>query len=105
MNRIKSFFLFPVILNLFDGEFDHNVQTTGDLSAEMKVFYSDYLIDLADPELVHDQFGQKHPIPRNGGKVIEFRQYDPLPEMTTPRVEGSPPRSSSTAGTSPCPTS
>ena len=88
MNRIKSFFLFPVILDLFDGEFDHNVQTTGDLSAEMKVFYSDYLIDLAEPELVHDQFGQKHPIPRNGGKVIEFRQYDPLPEMTTPLVEG-----------------
>ena len=36
----------------------------------------------------HDQFGQKHPIPKNGGKVIEFRQYDPLPEQTTPLVEG-----------------
>ena len=58
------------------------------MSAEMKIFYSDYLIDLAEPELVHDQFGQKHPIPKNGGKVIEFRQYDPLPEQTTPLVEG-----------------
>ena len=78
------------MLTLFDGEFDYNTQTTGSdgLSAEMKVFYSDYLIDLAEPELVHDQFGQKHPIPKNGGKIIEFRQYDPLPEMTTPLVEG-----------------
>lgn len=33
--------------------------TTGnDLSAEMKTYYSDFLIDLAEPELVHDQFGQ-----------------------------------------------
>lgn len=63
--------------------------TTGnDLSAEMKTFYSDFLIDLAEPELVHDQFGQKHPIPANNGKTIEFRQYDPLPELTTPITEG-----------------
>ena len=63
--------------------------TTGnDLSAEMKTYYSDFLIDLAEPELVHDQFGQKHPIPANNGKTIEFRQYDPLPELTTPITEG-----------------
>ena len=88
--RIHDMILFPVILTLFDGDyqFDHNTQTTADLSAEMKVFYSDYLIDLAEPELVHDQFGQKHPIPKNGGKTIEFRQYDPLPEQTLPLVEG-----------------
>lgn len=90
MNRFQDLILLPVMLTLFDGEFDYNTQTTGSdgLSAEMKVFYSDYLIDLAEPELVHDQFGQKHPIPKNGGKNIEFRQYDPLPEMTTPLVEG-----------------
>ena len=40
------------------------------LSVEMKTFYSDYLIDLVGPMLVHDQFGQKHPIPKNGGKTI-----------------------------------
>ena len=63
--------------------------TTGnDLSGEMKVYYSDYLIDLAEAELVHDQFGQKHPIPKNGGKTIEFRKYDSLPKMLTPLSEG-----------------
>ena len=59
-----------------------------DLSPEMKTYYSDYLIDNATPKLVHDQFGQKHPIPKNGGKTIEFRKYNPLPKITTPIVEG-----------------
>ena len=67
-----------------------NTQTTGTstLSTEMKTFYSDYLIDNAVPKLVHDQFGQKHPIPKNGGKTIEFRKYSPLPKLTTALTEG-----------------
>lgn len=67
-----------------------NTQTTGTstLSDEMKIYYSDYLIDNAVPKLVHDQFGQKHPIPKNGGKTIEFRKYSPLPKLLTPLTEG-----------------
>lgn len=67
-----------------------NVQTTGTegLSAEMKTFYDMTLIDLAEPELVHAQFGQKRPIPKNGGKTIEFRQFSSLPKATTPLTEG-----------------
>lgn len=60
----------------------------GGLSAEMKTYYSDYLIDMAEPKLVHDQFGQKQPIPKGKGKTIEFRKYDPLPVLTTPLTEG-----------------
>lgn len=80
-----------VQLQLFDAAApspNTQVTTQDGLSAEMRTFYSDYLIDLAEPELVHDQFGQKHPIPKNGGKTIQFRQYDPLPEMTTALTEG-----------------
>lgn len=58
------------------------------LSVEMKTYYSDYLIDNATPKLVHDQFGQKHPIPKNGGKTIEFRKYSPLPKLLNPLTEG-----------------
>lgn len=56
-----------------------NLNKTGDsgLSAEMKTYYSDYIIDNASPELVHAQFGQKRTIPKNGGKTIEFRKYKP----------------------------
>lgn len=73
-----------------------NPQTTGlndksgynDLSPEMKTYYSKYLIANAEPELYHDQFGQKHPIPQNGGKNIEFRRYKSLGAATTPLTEG-----------------
>lgn len=86
MYKFKDYVLLPVVLNLFEGT--TNVTTDGGLSDEMKTFYSDYLIDMAEPELVHDQFGQKHPIPKNGGKTIEFRKYDPLPKALTPLTEG-----------------
>ena len=74
-------------LQLF-AELNTQTTATGTLSPEMKVFYSDYLIDNAVPKLVHDQFGQKHPIPKNGGKTIEFRKYSPLPKLLTPLTEG-----------------
>ncbi len=69
---------------------DANVNTTVStaLSNEMRTYYSDYLIDLAEPELVHDQFAQRHPIPRNGGKTIQFRRFDQLPEATEALTEG-----------------
>ena len=38
------------------------------MSVEMKTYYSDYLIDIAGPELVHDQFADTYDIPKNGGK-------------------------------------
>ena len=58
------------------------------LSAEMKTFYDMTLIDEATASLVHDQFGQKRPIPANGGKTIEFRKFAPLAKATTPLTEG-----------------
>ena len=79
--------LLPINLQLFA---DMNTQTTASagLSEEMKKFYSDYLIDMALPKLVHDQFAQKHPIPKAGGKTIQFRKYNPLGKMLTPLTEG-----------------
>ena len=70
--------------------FANTVQTTllDGLSAEMKTFYDMTLIDEAQAALVHDQFGQKRPIPKNGGKTIEFRKFAALAKATTPLVEG-----------------
>lgn len=65
-----------------------NPNTTTGLSAEMKTYYSDYLIDNAVPNLVHDQFGQKHPIPANGGKTINFRKFVPFNKASKPLTEG-----------------
>ena len=64
------------------------------LSAEMKTFYDMTLIDEAGPQLVHDQFGQKRPIPANGGKTIEFRKFSPLAKAMTPLTEGVTPSGS-----------
>ena len=62
---------------------------TGDaLSSEMKTFYDLTLIDEAGAILVHHQFGQKRPIPANGGRTIEFRKFSALPKATTPLTEG-----------------
>ena len=85
---MNDLILFPVNLILFDGDLNVNTTTDAGLSVEMKTYYSDYLIDLAEAQLVHDQFGQKHPIPQNGGKTIEFRQYNALPEQTSALTEG-----------------
>lgn len=70
--------------------FATTVQTTllADLSPENKTFYDMTLIDEASPELVHDQFAQKRPIPANGGKKIEFRKFASLPKALTPLTEG-----------------
>jgi N4-gp56 family major capsid protein len=83
---MKKLLLTAVILNLFDG--NTNVSADSGLSAEMKTYYSDFLIDMAEPLLIHDQFGQKVNIPKNGGKTIEFRKYNSLPKMLTPLTEG-----------------
>lgn len=71
-----------------------------DLSAEMKRFYDMTLIDEATANLVHDQFGQKRPIPANGGKTIEFRKFAPLAKATTPLQEGVTPTGKSLKVTS-----
>ena len=83
---------FTDILQLFA-----DVQTTllEGLSAEMKTFYDMTLIDEAAPALVHDQFGQKRPIPKNGGKMIEFRKFAPLTKALTPLTEGVTPQGKS----------
>lgn len=87
MNVIyNDLYLMPVVLNLFDAY--TNTTLDPGLSDEMKVYYSMRLINLAEPELIHDQFGQKHPIPKNSGKTIEFRKYDSLPKALVPLTEG-----------------
>jgi N4-gp56 family major capsid protein len=65
------------------------LNTTGnDLSPEMKTYYDMRLLDYAQAELVHDQFGQKRDIPKGSGKKIEFRAFSPLAKAMVPLTEG-----------------
>ena len=90
--NITKIVLFPMLADLFAGNLNTNVTTQAtsgsSLSVEMKTYYDKNLIDLAEPALVHDQFGQKRPIPQNGGKTIEFRKYSSLPKALTALTEG-----------------
>ncbi len=67
-----------------------NTQTTdsSDLSAEMKTFYSKDLIELAKANLVHAQFAEHKSLPRNGGKIIEWRKWSNFKKALKPLEEG-----------------
>lgn len=91
----KLIAMFPMLTALNLQLFATQTTTQDSLSAEMKTFYDMTLIDEASANLVHDQFGQKRPIPKNGGKTIEFRKFSPLAKATTPLTEGVTPSGNS----------
>ncbi len=77
------------VINTTGGTMENGAVTAPDtLSAEMKTFYDKTLITLAGANLIHEQFGQKRPIPKNGGKTIEFRKFSKLPKALKPITEG-----------------
>ncbi len=91
----QIFAMFPMLTALNLQLFATQTTAQDGLSAEMKTFYDMTLIDEASANLVHDQFGQKRPIPKNGGKTIEFRKFSPLAKATTPLTEGVTPSGNS----------
>ena len=74
-------------LQLF-AEMNTNTTLSPGLSVENKTFYDKTLLVEAQANLVHDQFAQKRPIPKKGGKKIEFRKFASLPKALTPLTEG-----------------
>ena len=91
MKELKNKIYFALNLRMFDQVVNKTTSATAgtnDLSPEMKTFYDKVLIKNATPNLVHDQFGQKKPIPKGAGKTVEFRRYSPLPKALTPISEG-----------------
>lgn len=84
-----NFFAAGDVLNTTGGTLENGRITNSDaLSPEMKTFYDKTLITLAGANLVHEQFGQKRPIPKNGGKTIEFRKFSKLPKAMKAITEG-----------------
>lgn len=83
-------------LQLFANENNPNLNTqttaknsTGnDLSPTMKTFYRTSLLENARNEHYFNQFGQKQPLPKNGGNKIEWRRFETFAKATTPLTEG-----------------
>ena len=90
-----NYFAAGDVLNTTGGTVESgSVTDASALSAEMKTFYDKTLITLAGANLIHEQFGQKRPIPKNGGKTIEFRKFSKLPKALTAITEGVTPSGS-----------
>lgn len=82
--------IFEINLQLFA---DIPVQTTnsdngGNLTAEMKTFYSKDLIETLGANLVFLQFGDKVSLPKHGGKTIEWRRWAKFKKALKPLQEG-----------------
>lgn len=69
-------------------------QTAG-LSSELKTYYDKKLLSRLLPNQTWMQFGQKRPIPKKGGKTIEFRKFTALSAATTALTEGVTPSGNS----------
>ena len=71
-----------------------NTQTTAtanegnSLAPTMKTFYRTSLLENARNEHYFNQFGQKQPLPKNGGNKVEWRKFDTFSKATTPLTEG-----------------
>lgn len=93
---MKKNYLFE--LQLFAGENNPalNTQTTAladagnsnDLSSTMKTFYRTNLLENARSEHYFSQFGQKVPLPKNSGNIVEWRKFDTFAKALTPLTEG-----------------
>ncbi len=73
-------------------ENDTNRTTDEGMSPEMIKFYNKNLIKEFKPQLVHSQFAQKRPLPKHGGKTVDFRKFESLPPIKTPLEEGVTPK-------------
>ena len=62
--------------------------TGNDLSPEMKTFYDKTLIDEAEPNLVHDQFGQERTSPETAVRPSSSASFPvcPRPARPSPRA-------------------
>lgn len=82
--------IFEINLQLFA---ESNTQTTqsengGNLTAEMKTFYSKDLIETLGANLVFLQFGDETALPKHGGKTIEWRRWAKFDKALKPLQEG-----------------
>ncbi|MDO5116369.1 MAG: N4-gp56 family major capsid protein [Synergistaceae bacterium] len=68
---------------------------TSNFPTEIKNYYDRVALAQAIPFLPFRKWGQKRPLPKNRGKVIEFRRWGLLAPATTPLSEGITPVGSS----------
>ena len=59
-----------------------------------QTYYNNLLNDRALPEIVYGQFGDEKPLPKNNGKIIDFRRFESFAAATVALTEGTTPNPS-----------
>ena len=72
-----------------------NVTTSSGVSAEMKTFYNNQLLQNVRANLVFNHFGKKTTLPKGNGKNVEWRRMKTFAPITTPLQEGQIPTGNS----------
>src|ERR1700722_16916543 len=63
----------------------------GSTAAELITFMSAKMLEVAELNMVLDQFADKHPLPSNASKTIRFTREEKLTVNTTQLTGGQPP--------------
>lgn len=72
---------------------DNTPETSGNqINDRLRKFYAAYILENAEDDNIHGQFGIEETIPEGNGPVIEFEGQDPYPAATTPLEEGITPK-------------
>ena len=74
---------------------NETMNTTTNLSTEVKEFYDRTLLERMLPNLPFLKYGQKRPIPKGNGKTIKFRKFESLAPAIEPLTEGVTPEGNS----------
>ena len=64
------------------------VTGAGEMSATMKTYYDQELLDNAKENMVFLQLGKQMVLPKNHGKTVEWRKFNTFPKAMSPLTEG-----------------
>jgi hypothetical protein len=73
--------------------------STDSIGMGMQTYYDKQFLSTLKDELYMWQFGQKRPIPANGGKIIRFFRYQDIANVTAKLTEGTNPDATTITGT------
>ena len=66
----------------------NTTQTASLQATSLKTWYDRTLLENMRPKLVHYEYAQKRPVPKNGGRTVDFRKWTPFEAVTSPLTEG-----------------
>ncbi len=66
----------------------NTTQTASIQATSLKTWYDRTLLENMRPKLVHYEYAQKRPVPKNGGRTVDFRKWTPFSAVTSPLTEG-----------------